>query len=59
MRCVAKSVGTINELTQSNADGALALAGVSRQVEGAAEMLKAKIGSFEVQEGESRMRPSA
>ncbi len=43
---VAKSVATINELTQSNADGAGGLAEVSRQVEGSAELLKQKIGSF-------------
>jgi len=43
---VAKSVGTINELTQSNAEGATALAGLSRQVEASAEVLKKQIGSY-------------
>ncbi len=50
---VAKSVGTINELTQSNADGAMALAGLSRQVETSAEVLKKKIGSFRGHDAEA------
>lgn len=43
---VANSVGTINELTQSNADGAAALAELSRKVEASAEILKNQISSY-------------